>query len=305
MNRDNGDLVVSQSVIPEKGMDSVQIEAMKAEIGPQKTTKNGKTILIPQPSDDPEDPLNWSWKKKHMVLATVSFAALLTDWGIAWGTTVFPQQAETWGMTVPAVANSVSGANFMQGVGGVLAVPLTQRYGRLPVLFWSQAITAILVLAAALSPSYAGFAACRTLQGFFNTAPQVIGLSIIHDTFFFHEVARKIGIWGWCFVTGPYLGPLFSELLSEVVSWRVNYGVLAALYAASSLFIIFCGRETLFDRDTAAAARSNHVARLTGVAGYRATGRPSVWKVFGHLGQVAIRPHVFAVCKYRGPLLAN
>ena len=98
-------------------------------------------------------------------------------------------------MTVPAVANSVSGGNFMQGVGGILAVPLTQRYGRLPVLFWSQALTAVVVLAAALCPNYAGFVVCRTLQGLFNTAPQVIGLSMIHDMFFFHETARKIGIW--------------------------------------------------------------------------------------------------------------
>lgn len=31
-----------------------------------KLAKDGKTVLIPQPSDDPDDPLNWSWKKKHV-----------------------------------------------------------------------------------------------------------------------------------------------------------------------------------------------------------------------------------------------
>lgn len=31
-----------------------------------KLAKDGKTVLIPQPSDDPNDPLNWSWKKKHV-----------------------------------------------------------------------------------------------------------------------------------------------------------------------------------------------------------------------------------------------
>ena len=33
-------------------------------------------------------------------------------------------------MTVPAVAQSVSPGIFMQGPGGLLAVPLCQRYGR-------------------------------------------------------------------------------------------------------------------------------------------------------------------------------
>lgn len=50
-----------------------------------KTTKDGKTILIPQPSDDPADPLNWSWVKKHLVLLSLFMPALLTDFGMTWG----------------------------------------------------------------------------------------------------------------------------------------------------------------------------------------------------------------------------
>jgi MFS family permease len=79
-------------------------------------------------------------------------------------------------MSVHEVAASVSGGIFLQGPGGLLAVPLIQRFGRLPVL-----LTALVVMAAAVSPNYATFTAFRTLQGFVNTAPQVIGLSMVHD----------------------------------------------------------------------------------------------------------------------------
>lgn len=84
-------------------------------------------------------------------------------------------------MSIPEVGESLSGGIFMQGPGGLLAVPLIQRFGRLPVLFWSQFLSAIVVMAAAVSPTYASFTAFRTLQGFVNTAPQVIGLSMVHD----------------------------------------------------------------------------------------------------------------------------
>jgi MFS family permease len=87
----------------------------------------------------------------------------------------------TFNMSIPAVGESLSGGIFMQGPGGLVAVPLIQRYGRLPVLFWSQFLSAIVVMAAAVSPNYASFTAFRTLQGFVNTAPQVIGLSMVHD----------------------------------------------------------------------------------------------------------------------------
>jgi hypothetical protein len=96
-----------------------------------RTTKDGRTVLIPQPSDDPADPLNWSWRKKHQVLVALTFSALLTDWGMTWGTTLFEAQAQTWGMSVVDISNSLSGGIFLQGPGGVLAVPLVQRYGRL------------------------------------------------------------------------------------------------------------------------------------------------------------------------------
>jgi hypothetical protein len=60
--------------------------------GNLKTTKDGHTVLIPQPSDDPQDPLNWSPVKKHVILFIISFAAFLPDYGSATGAvTLIPQ----------------------------------------------------------------------------------------------------------------------------------------------------------------------------------------------------------------------
>jgi hypothetical protein len=46
--------------------------------GDLKFAKDGTTVLVPQPSDDPRDPLNWSWMKKHAV-----FTALLPGWYVS------------------------------------------------------------------------------------------------------------------------------------------------------------------------------------------------------------------------------
>ena len=42
-----------------------------------KLAKDGVTVLIPQPSDDPDDPLNWSWVQKHSALVPLIFASLV------------------------------------------------------------------------------------------------------------------------------------------------------------------------------------------------------------------------------------
>jgi hypothetical protein len=41
------------------------------------TGKNSHIILAPQPSEDPNDPLNWSWWKKHMILVIIFFGTIV------------------------------------------------------------------------------------------------------------------------------------------------------------------------------------------------------------------------------------
>lgn len=55
--------------------------------------EDGHTRLIPQPSDDPNDPLNWSWRKKHIILFVVAAAAFLPDYGSATGAVTLQAQA--------------------------------------------------------------------------------------------------------------------------------------------------------------------------------------------------------------------
>ena len=42
-----------------------------------KLAKDGKTVLIPQPSDDPDDVLNWKAGKKYRVLVSLVIASLV------------------------------------------------------------------------------------------------------------------------------------------------------------------------------------------------------------------------------------
>lgn len=57
-----------------------------------KTANDGRTVLIPQPSEDPQDPLNWPNWKKTMVLYIVSLIAFTGDYGSAiGGITLLPQ----------------------------------------------------------------------------------------------------------------------------------------------------------------------------------------------------------------------
>lgn len=82
---------------------------------------------------------------------------------------------------------------FLLGWGGPFAVLSVQKFGRLPVLFWSQLIGLGFLIGCALAPTLQVYAAMRCLCSFFSAAPHVIGLFVINDIFPFHLLARKVG----------------------------------------------------------------------------------------------------------------
>lgn len=51
----------------------------KEEQSALKLARDNTTILLPQPSDDPNDPLNWSSFRKHCMLIVVAATAFLPE----------------------------------------------------------------------------------------------------------------------------------------------------------------------------------------------------------------------------------
>ena len=45
-----------------------------------KTTEDGQYVLIPQPLDTLDDPLNWSPRKKALILTIIAYLASLADY---------------------------------------------------------------------------------------------------------------------------------------------------------------------------------------------------------------------------------
>jgi hypothetical protein len=119
---------------------------------------------------------------------------------------------------------------FCLGPGGIAAVFLIKRFGRLPVLFYSQLIGLGFLIGCAVAPNLKTFAAMRILNAFFSTAPcvlfssffsstvliflrlysQCVGLWTVCDLFPFHLQARKLNLWTMGFIIS-YVSPLISS----------------------------------------------------------------------------------------------
>ncbi|KAK5217824.1 hypothetical protein LTR72_009487 [Exophiala xenobiotica] len=234
-----------------------------------KTASDGHTVLNPQPSDDPLDPLNWSWWKKHSILLTISVAAFIADFQAGAAAPCIIAQGVEWKLS-PDHVNYANNLNvLLVGIGGVVAIPFLYIWGRAPLMFWVVLSGAMFSLGCTLSQSFNVYYGMKAMQGFTLTIGQTSGLAFIHDMFFFHEQARKIGIWTAVFLASPYFGPLFANfILAGTGSWRAVYWLIFAICIFNLILIGLFLDETWYRRDIPTAgqpARGNRLLRIVGI----------------------------------------
>ncbi|KAI5204554.1 MFS general substrate transporter [Aureobasidium subglaciale] len=237
-----------------------------------KTASDGHTILIPQPSNSPQDTLNWSKTRKHVILIVVSLASFLPDYGSATGAVTLLPQAAQWKISPDTVNHSQVGNVFMLGAGGVVAVILSAWAGRLPVLFYFLILSTATAAWCAAATTFESFMAARILNGFFSTVAQGGGLMFIFDMFFFHERARKINIWAAFIILSPYMGPLLTAFIITTEKWPIAFWVFFTMNALVLVLTVLFVKETYYDRSIAPAdqpPKGSRLEQLVGISQYR------------------------------------
>ncbi|KAF2721797.1 MFS general substrate transporter [Polychaeton citri CBS 116435] len=239
-----------------------------SDIGDLKTTEDGKTVLIPQPTDSPDDPLNWSTRKKHTILFLISAIAFLPDFGSSMGAVTLIPQSKYWDLPEAIVQHNLVGNLFCLGAGGLFTVALSHYFGRLPVLFYFQILAFVTSIWCAVAVSFESFLAARIVNGFFAIVAQAGGLMWIKDIFFFHEHPRKINIWSGGVILSPYLGPLTAAFITWRTTWRWAYWVYTMLNGVGIILIVLLGEESYFARDAPPNKRRSWNSRLLRLVGF-------------------------------------
>src|SRR5258708_16787876 len=88
--------------------------------------------------------------------------------------------------------------------------PLSDRFGRRPVMLAGLALTVVANFAALAADSIGGLIAARTLQAFGATAGIVIGRAVIRDLYDRERAPSMIGWVTMALVVAPMIAPLIA-----------------------------------------------------------------------------------------------
>lgn len=213
-----------------------------------KTNAQG-IILMPQPTDSPNDPLNWSkWRKSwHFLLLsflTALTAATANDAGAA-------QESlhDFYGISYDSM-NTGAGVLFLFiGWSCIFFAPASSLYGR--------RITYIICMIAgmlgsvwfALSNKTADTIWSQAFVGMAEACAEAQVQQSLADIFFQHQLGSVLTIYILATSVGSFQGPLIAHLIAQSQTFRWVGWWGAIFFAMTLILIIFTCQETVYPRE--------------------------------------------------------
>ena len=113
--------------------------------------------------------------------------------------------------------------------------PLSDRFGRRPVLLAGLVIYLIASIACMFAPNIEALIAARFLQALGACAGPVLGRAIVRDVYGPAQAARVLAYISGAMAVAPMLGPVLGGWLTVLFGWRANFAALVLFSAVQGL----------------------------------------------------------------------
>jgi MFS transporter, DHA1 family, multidrug resistance protein len=114
----------------------------------------------------------------------------------------------------------------------VIIGPISDRYGRRPVLLWSLGLFLLATLGTLLAPNATVFLIFRMAQAVI-AAGMVLSRAVVRDMVPDAQAASMIGYVTMGMSLVPMIGPVIGGVLDEAIGWQANFALLLVLGAAT------------------------------------------------------------------------
>ncbi|NMD58798.1 multidrug effflux MFS transporter [Nocardia globerula] len=179
------------------------------------------------------------------IIATLALLAAVAPLAIDMYLPAFPEMSVEFDTSASAVQLTLT--TFLVGLalGQLVFGPLSDRYGRRPLLLIGTVACAVFSAGAALAPSIELLAAARFVQGFAGAAGIVLGRAVISDRARGAAAAKLFSLLVVINAVAPVIAPLLGGVVVTNFGWRGVFWVLTVLSALMFVCVLALVSETL------------------------------------------------------------
>jgi DHA1 family bicyclomycin/chloramphenicol resistance-like MFS transporter len=148
----------------------------------------------------------------------------------------FPDIARLLSASPATVQLTLSLYMVAYAVGQIVYGPLSDRFGRLPVLQAALGIYCAAALACALAPNIEMLLAARCLHALGSSGAIVLARAIVRDLYSGARAGRELSLMGAIMALAPVGAPMIGGVLQSAFGWRshfvlqIAFGLIAALF---------------------------------------------------------------------------
>ncbi|KAJ4317894.1 hypothetical protein N0V94_004724 [Neodidymelliopsis sp. IMI 364377] len=215
-----------------------------------KYDKTGKILLVPQPSDDPNDPLNWPLWKRDLIIAILSLLSVIV------ATLSSLLAANTVSLAIEFKRSFTDMALLtgyhLLGVGlaGFLFVPSARIWGKRHLYILGNVIVIFsCVWGGATGPHYKSFLWARIFQGVGLAPFEALVNASVGDLYFVHQRGLRMALSNLALFGGAFLTPVFVGMIANDIGYVWTFYFVAIFAAAMLPLVIFFCPETSYKRD--------------------------------------------------------
>jgi DHA1 family bicyclomycin/chloramphenicol resistance-like MFS transporter len=185
-----------------------------------------------------------------------------------------PNLAEDLQTTPAKVQWTMSAYLIGFAVGQLFYGPLSDKFGRKPILLIGFSIFLAATIASGLSTSIEMLTLARSLQGLGGACPQILSRAMVRDMYEGHQAGRQLSIMSTIMGLAPILSPLGGGLLAIFFGWRAAFVVMFVIVSTLTLIAAVMLPETIRHR------MEGPISPRSIFASFSVVARSRVWLVY-------------------------
>lgn len=220
------------------------VEAPLEKIKSSRSIKDPNLVTWNGP-DDPENPKNWTKGQRWAATLVVSSFTFISPVSSSMVAPAISSIASDFNITNEVEQQLVLSVFVLAyAIGPLFLGPLSEIYGRVPVLQLANLFFLVFNTACGASKNKGEMIAFRFLSGLGGSAPLALGGGVLSDCWRAEKRGRAISLYSLAPLLGPAIGPIAGGFITENTTWRWAFYVVSIADALIQISGFFFLKET-------------------------------------------------------------